>query len=85
MSPAGIRVKICCIASVEEARHASAHRAVALGLLSAMPSRPGVIADERIAAAQPYGPELGIGVRSEGRPDAAKLDAFFTQAVRAAS
>ncbi len=43
------RVKICCIASVEEARLALAHGASALGLVSAMPSGPGVIADARIA------------------------------------
>ncbi len=43
------RVKICCIASIEEARLAAAHGAAALGLVSAMPSGPGVIADGRIA------------------------------------
>ena len=43
------RVKVCCIASVDEARLAAAHGAAALGLVSAMPSGPGVIADERIA------------------------------------
>jgi phosphoribosylanthranilate isomerase len=42
-------VKICCIASVEEARLAVAAGAGALGLVSAMPSGPGVIADARIA------------------------------------
>jgi phosphoribosylanthranilate isomerase len=44
------RVKICCIASVEEARAAMRVGASALGLVSRMPSGPGVIADERIAA-----------------------------------
>lgn len=44
-----MRVKICCIASVDEARLAAAHGAAALGLVSAMPSGPGVIADARIA------------------------------------
>ena len=42
-------VKICCIASVEEAQLAIAAGASALGLVSAMPSGPGVIADELIA------------------------------------
>jgi phosphoribosylanthranilate isomerase len=42
-------VKICCIASVEEARLAVEAGAWALGLVSAMPSGPGVIGDERIA------------------------------------
>lgn len=43
------RVKICCIASVAEARLAIRHGASALGLVSAMPSGPGVIAEELIA------------------------------------
>ena len=42
-------VKICCIASIEEARLAVSAGASALGLVSAMPSGPGVIADELIA------------------------------------
>ena len=42
-------VKICCIADVEEARLAVAHGAAALGLVSAMPSGPGVIAEATIA------------------------------------
>ena len=46
---ASVRVKICCIASVEEAWLAIRHGASALGLVSAMPSGPGPIADERIA------------------------------------
>jgi phosphoribosylanthranilate isomerase len=43
------RVKICCIGSVDEARLAIACGASALGLVSAMPSGPGVIPEERIA------------------------------------
>ena len=43
------RVKICCIQSVEEARMAIRAGAAALGLVSAMPSGPGVISEERIA------------------------------------
>ena len=42
-------VKICCIKSVAEARLALAHGAGALGLVSHMPSGPGVIGEERIA------------------------------------
>jgi phosphoribosylanthranilate isomerase len=42
-------VKICCIASAHEARLAIAAGAQALGLVSAMPSGPGVI-DERLIA-----------------------------------
>ncbi len=44
------RVKICCIASVEEAALAIEAGASALGLVSHMPSGPGVISDEQIAA-----------------------------------
>lgn len=40
------RVKICCISSLEEASLAVRYGASALGLVSAMPSGPGVISDE---------------------------------------
>src|ERR687886_460210 len=43
------RVKICCIASVEEARVAVECGAAAVGLVSEMPSGPGVISEELIA------------------------------------
>lgn len=43
------RVKICCIASATEAALAIRYGAAALGLVSAMPSGPGVIAEEIIA------------------------------------
>lgn len=43
------RVKICCISSVEEADLAIRHGASALGLVSSMPSGPGVIEEELIA------------------------------------
>jgi phosphoribosylanthranilate isomerase len=43
------RVKICCISSYEEATLAIEHGAAALGLVSAMPSGPGVISEEQIA------------------------------------
>jgi phosphoribosylanthranilate isomerase len=43
------RVKICCISSVDEARLAIEHGASALGLVSRMPSGPGVISEELIA------------------------------------
>jgi phosphoribosylanthranilate isomerase len=42
------RVKICCIASEEEARTAISFGASALGLVAAMPSGPGPIADDLI-------------------------------------
>jgi phosphoribosylanthranilate isomerase len=44
-----VRVKICCISSVTEAAIAVRQGASALGLVSAMPSGPGVIAEETIA------------------------------------
>ena len=43
------RLKICCISSVEEARLAVGYGADALGLVSSMPSGPGVIGDDLIA------------------------------------
>src|ERR1044071_9571662 len=44
------RVKVCCIASVEEARAAVECGASALGLVSEMPSGPGVIEEGLIAS-----------------------------------
>jgi len=43
------RVKICCIADLEEARLAIRYGASALGLVSRMPSGPGVIPESAIA------------------------------------
>jgi phosphoribosylanthranilate isomerase len=43
------RIKICCISTVAEARLAVRCGANAVGLVSAMPSGPGVIAEETIA------------------------------------
>jgi phosphoribosylanthranilate isomerase len=43
------RIKVCCISSAEEAWIAIRAGASALGLVSAMPSGPGVIGDELIA------------------------------------
>lgn len=53
-----LRIKICCIGSVEEAALAVGYGADALGLVSEMPSGPGVISDElarEIAASVPPG------------------------------
>jgi len=44
-----IRVKICCISSSDEARLAVAFGASAIGLVSEMPSGPGVINEKLIA------------------------------------
>ena len=43
------RIKICCIASVEEARLAIKYGADAVGLVSKMPNGPGPIPDWLIA------------------------------------
>src|SRR5437764_13263459 len=43
------RVKICCISSRQEARLAISYGASAIGLVSAMPSGPGVIEEALIA------------------------------------
>ena len=42
-------IKICCISSIGEARAAIAAGASAIGLVSAMPSGPGVIEDQQIS------------------------------------
>jgi phosphoribosylanthranilate isomerase len=42
------RLKVCCIASADEAELAIRHGADAIGLVSEMPSGPGVIPDHRI-------------------------------------
>ena len=66
------RVKICCISSVAEAGTAVAAGADAIGLVSAMPSGPGVIGEAliaEIAAAAP--PALGTFLlTSEAEPAA---------------
>ncbi|MGD0790264.1 MAG: phosphoribosylanthranilate isomerase [Terriglobales bacterium] len=55
------RVKICCIGSVAEAALAIECGASALGLVSNMPSGPGVISNERIAEiAATVPPAIGI-------------------------
>ena len=44
-----IRIKICCIASEEEAKIAIGCGASAIGLVARMPSGPGPISDELIS------------------------------------
>lgn len=44
-----VRIKVCCIASREEARIAIDAGADAVGLVARMPSGPGPISDEKIA------------------------------------
>lgn len=67
-----VRVKICCISSLEEAQLAVRHGAAALGLVGPMPSGPGVIEDEaiaEIAAAAPPAVATFL-LTSETEPDA---------------
>lgn len=54
--PPAVKVKVCCIASVEEAALAVSLGASAIGLVSHMPSGPGVISEARIAAIAPTVP-----------------------------
>jgi phosphoribosylanthranilate isomerase len=42
------RVKICCISSIAGAKLAIQYGACALGLVSAMPSGPGIISEDLI-------------------------------------
>lgn len=52
------RIKICCISSIDELKLAVSYGASAIGLVSSMPSGPGVISEElitTIAAAVPPG------------------------------
>ena len=55
------RIKICCIASIEEMRSALSAGATALGFVSRMPSGPGPIDEELIAEIVPRVPD---GVRT---------------------
>jgi len=43
-----VKVKICCIANLEEAQLAIDHGASAIGLVGKMPSGPGIITDQQI-------------------------------------
>ncbi len=49
-------VKICCIQDLDEVRIAVRLGATAIGLVSAMPSGPGILPEERIAAIAPRVP-----------------------------
>lgn len=67
------RVKICCISSVAEAAIAVRHGASALGLVSAMPSGPGVIAEETIAKIAATVPPGVATFLLTSKPDAASI------------
>jgi phosphoribosylanthranilate isomerase len=80
------RLKVCCIASVAEAELAVAHGAAAIGLVSAMPSGPGVIGDETIAevAAWARGRARSFLLTSRTDPEAiaAQLEALRPDTVQ---
>ena len=62
------RVKICCISSIAEARLAIEYGASALGLVSAMPSGPGVITEDEIAEiAATIPPPIGSFLLTSGQ------------------
>ena len=68
-----MRVKICCIANVTEARLAIAHGVHALGLVAHMPSGPGVIAEGEIATIARRIPPGATSVLLTSRRDAAGI------------
>lgn len=71
--PGRTRLKVCCIASVNEARLAVAYGADAVGLVSAMPSGPGVIDDATVAAVGARVPVPVAAFLLTSRTDAAGL------------
>lgn len=64
------RVKICCIGSVAEARLAIRCGAAAVGLVSEMPSGPGIIAEEEIARIAVTVPPPVVSVLLTSKQDA---------------
>jgi len=71
--PARVRVKICCIRDVEEARLAIDAGASALGLVSEMPSGPGVIDEATIAEVAAAAPPAVATFLLTCLPDAARI------------
>jgi phosphoribosylanthranilate isomerase len=72
-SPVAPKVKICCIGSMEEARLAIRHGASALGLVSEMPSGPGVIPEDSIAQIASVVPPLVTSVLLTSKRDASSI------------
>jgi phosphoribosylanthranilate isomerase len=66
-------VKVCCISSVAEARLAVRYGASAVGLVSAMPSGPGVIPEEAIAEIARAVPPAVASFLLTSRQDAAGI------------
>ena len=80
------RFKVCCIASVEEAALARAHGAAAIGLVSAMPSGPGVIDEDRIRTIAAWAPAglrtFLLTVRTDATGVVAQVSALRTDTVQ---
>jgi phosphoribosylanthranilate isomerase len=78
--------KVCCIASVAEAALACDHGAAAIGLVSEMPSGPGVIREERIREIAAWAPTgvrtFLLTARTEGADIAAQVAAVGTDTVQ---
>jgi phosphoribosylanthranilate isomerase len=70
-----VHVKICCIASASEAALAMGAGADALGLVSAMPSGPGVISDDAIDSVMTFVDGRVATVLLTSRQDAAGISA----------
>lgn len=69
------KIKICCIASIEEAAMAIDHGADAVGLVAKMPSGPGPIADELIAdIAKTVPPRIASFLLTNEQSSAAIID-----------
>ena len=67
------KVKICCTSNVEEAMLAIIHGASALGLVSEMPSGPGVIPEESIAEIASAVPPFVTSVLLTSKGDAPSI------------
>ena len=67
------RVKVCCIASVAEARLAIRYGASAVGLVSEMPSGPGPIAEEAITRIAVTVPPPVVSVLLTSQQDTAAI------------
>lgn len=76
-----VRLKICCISSIEESRAAVSAGADAVGLVGHMPSGPGVITDDQIRAiAQSVPPAVSTFLlTSETDPDRVVEHLRFTR------
>lgn len=72
---ASLHVKICCIASIAEAELALACGATFLGLVSAMPSGPGVITDDTITRVRDWIAEQATTVLLTSRATASGISA----------